>query len=128
MASQDTIQYPPLDQGIAPRGVTLLVVTVVMTFLATIFVLLRFTARRRATLQSDDWVCLGALVVAYAFLITTALLVTIGHGGNHMIQFYSDLAKAPVFVQVRNSFSLFLSLSLTACSTSSYKRVVLHRD
>lgn len=109
MASQATTQYPPLDQGIAPRGMTLLVVTVVMTFLATIFVIMRFMARRRASLQSDDWVCLGGLVVAYALLITTALLVTIGHGGNHMIQFYSDLAKAPVFVQVRNPFSLILS-------------------
>ncbi|GKZ26523.1 hypothetical protein AbraIFM66951_002759 [Aspergillus brasiliensis] len=99
MSSQVTTKYPPLDKGITPRGVHVLVVTVMMTVLATVFVMVRFFARRRASVEWDDWVCLAALVVGYAFMITTALLVTIGHGGNHMIQFYSDLAKAQPFVQ-----------------------------
>ncbi|OJJ78179.1 hypothetical protein ASPBRDRAFT_37377 [Aspergillus brasiliensis CBS 101740] len=99
MSSQVTTKYPPLDKGITPRGVHVLVVTVVMTFLATVFVTVRFFARRRASVEWDDWVCLAALVVGYAFMVTTVLLVTIGHGGNHMIQFYSDLAKAQPFVQ-----------------------------
>ncbi|KAL4785499.1 hypothetical protein BJX76DRAFT_356054 [Aspergillus varians] len=54
-----------------------------MTFLASIFVLLRCLGNWKTSIQIDDWICLLSLVVAFGFVICNILLVTIGKAGHH---------------------------------------------
>lgn len=79
MASQD--MFPP---GISHSQVIYLGVTSMMTFLSTIAVALRFTSRMLTlSIKLDDWSSLGALIIAYGFLICEAILATKGHAGYH---------------------------------------------
>lgn len=100
---ESQLQAPPslLSDGIAPRGVGVLVVTIIMIFLASFFVFLRFMQRRRTTsMKGDDWACLVSLIVAYGFTAATVLLVAIGKVGNHTSQFQNDMPKIVLFCQV----------------------------
>ena len=48
-----------LDDGITREGASFLVVVVVLTFVASVFVVPRFMQRRRSSVKWDDWACLG---------------------------------------------------------------------
>ena len=62
-----------------------------MTLLATVCVVLRFASRKLTLFwYLDDWASLGALGFAYGFLVTTALVATVG-GAGYPINQYSLL-------------------------------------
>ena len=62
--------------------VVYIIVGTVGIFLSTLAVILRFTSRLLTlSIRWDDWACLGALIFAYACLITVILDATISHGG-----------------------------------------------
>lgn len=71
--------------GISHSHVVYLSVTATMTFLSTVAVILRFTSRMLTlSVRWDDWACLGALIVAYGFLICGVILATECHAGYHV--------------------------------------------
>ena len=73
---------------VSHRYVVFLGVAGVMTLLATVSVILRFASRRLTLFWYwDDWAILGALVFAYGFLMTTALVATVGGAGYHVNQY-----------------------------------------
>jgi hypothetical protein len=77
-----------------------------MTFLSTVFVFLRFFARRISlSIGKDDWACLIALVFAYGFFITTVVVATVGHAGYHMVLY--DPLQLETYLQVGPRFLFF---------------------
>ncbi|KAL3469686.1 hypothetical protein BJX99DRAFT_251807 [Aspergillus californicus] len=93
-----------------------------MTFLASVFVLLRFLARRHNSVQWDDWTCLVSLVVAYSFLAATVLMVTIGEAGHHVDHY--DQRTVQIFVQsyIATDILAAASFSLTKVSILLFYR------
>lgn len=110
-----------LPDGITQKGVDVLVITIVVMFLASISVLLRFMQRRRASVKYDDWTCLASLLVGYCFTISTVLLATIGKAGNHIYQFQNDPEKTTLFIQVSEIFPhpMFLKVDCGASHPDS---------
>lgn len=83
MESQDQ-----LPDGVSPRNRVSMGITAMVTFLATIFVGLRLASRLLTVkIKSDDWVCLTALIFAYATLTTTVLTGTVGRSGWDISQY-----------------------------------------
>ncbi|KAL2821272.1 hypothetical protein BDW59DRAFT_164303 [Aspergillus cavernicola] len=95
-----------------------------MTFVASFFVLLRFLARQRTSVHLDDWICLISLIIAFAFVICNALLVTIGKAGYHIDQY--DNLTIQKFTQVYIALDIMAVSSLCLTKVSIiffYKRV-----
>ncbi|KAL4865153.1 hypothetical protein BDV12DRAFT_175109 [Aspergillus spectabilis] len=118
-----TMASQPLSYTITSGGRIALAITVSMTFVASVFVLFRLLARRRPTsVQWDDWTCVISLIIAYGFLIATALLVTIGKAGHHIAQF--DPHSLMIFCQtfIASDILATSSLSLTKISLLLFYR------
>ena len=100
----DTIIGPTTlhpDQ-VSHKYVVFLGVAGVMTLLATISVILRFTSRRLTLFWYwDDWAILGALVFAYGFLMTTAVVATVGGAGYPITQY--SLLQLEKYLQVSDN-------------------------
>ncbi|KAJ5703263.1 hypothetical protein N7493_011652 [Penicillium malachiteum] len=78
-----------MPSGIEHGNVTLVIITSVFTFLATVAVILRFISRRiSVSVKWDDWFSLIALILAYGCLVVTVLDATVAHGG-YNIEYYS---------------------------------------
>ena len=94
MSSGTTFPDPGLDQG-SNTYVGVTIVTASFTFISTITVALRLAYRAfTASLKWDDWVCLSALLFAYALLVTTILISTVGQAGHHIYEYdRHDLQK-----------------------------------
>lgn len=81
-------QPPIIDNKPASGEIGFLVVVVILTFLSTIAVALRFLSRRLSNSVSwDDWTSLGALVFAYGYFITFVVGITVAHAGYHFARF-----------------------------------------
>lgn len=74
--------YDSLPNKMSHTHVVYIIVGTVGIFLSTLAVILRFTSRLLTlSIRWDDWACLGALIFAYACIITVILDATIGHSG-----------------------------------------------
>ena len=83
-------------------------VAAAMTLLATVSVLLRFVSRKLTLFWYwDDWAVLGALVLSYGFLTTTALVATVGGAGYPVNQY--SLLQLEKYLQASNDtiYSMF---------------------
>ncbi|PLB54710.1 hypothetical protein P170DRAFT_346861 [Aspergillus steynii IBT 23096] len=111
MASQS--QPPPgLPDHISPLYVVFLSITGVMTFLSTCCVIARFVSRYYTlSIKWDDWFCLLALVFAYGFLCTTALVATVGRSGFHLMQ-YTDPLVLEKFFQITLANNVIYNVSV----------------
>ncbi|PLB49059.1 hypothetical protein P170DRAFT_323256, partial [Aspergillus steynii IBT 23096] len=101
-----------------------LAITATMTFLASVFVLLRFLARRKTSVQLDDWICLASLTVAYGFLVATALMVTIGQAGHDQSSYDRHTRQVSIQSYLATDILATSCLSLTKLSILlSYRRI-----
>lgn len=100
MSSHDS-----LPDKISHTHVVYIIVGSVGIFLSTLAVILRFISRLLTfSIKWDDWACLGALIFAYACLITVILDATIGHGG-YDARLYS-MSMLEMLIQVREPHRL----------------------
>lgn len=81
-------------------GVVALSFTIVMTVVATLFIVLRFWSRRmtRFGLWWDDWFAIATLVCLYAVLVLSAYAVYVGGIGKPLTQALTDNPNAAVEV------------------------------
>lgn len=93
---------PSAPNKISHAFIVVISVDVMMTFLSTIFVILRFIARKLScNVGWDDWAVLGSLIFSYALLVIVVIQATMGHAGYHLSQY--SLSEAATFAKV--SFS-----------------------
>ncbi|PYI26787.1 hypothetical protein BP00DRAFT_450878 [Aspergillus indologenus CBS 114.80] len=115
MVSQAEVGLP---DHISPLYVVFLSVAGVMTFVSTCLVVARFISRSLTiSIKWDDWFCLLALIFAYGFLCTTALVATVGHSGYHITQYTDPLVLEKFFqITLANNVIYNVSVGLTKIS------------
>ncbi|KAL4928318.1 uncharacterized protein BDV17DRAFT_291806 [Aspergillus undulatus] len=115
--------------GILPNtpseiGKETLALSVSMVSIASLFVVLRFLARRKSSVSWDDWACLSSLLVAFGFLICTSLLVTIGKGGYHIAPYDKPTLQGHSQIYIALDIMAVASLCLTKVSIVLFYRRV----
>ncbi|KAL4950324.1 hypothetical protein BDW69DRAFT_187468 [Aspergillus filifer] len=116
MSSGTPFPDPRLDQG-SNTYVSVTIVTASFTFISTIIVALRLAYRAfTASLKWDDWVCLGALLFAYALLVTTILISTVGQAGHHIYEYDRHDLEKYIKILLANNIVYCTSIFLTKIS------------
>ncbi|KAL4935725.1 hypothetical protein BDV06DRAFT_228558 [Aspergillus oleicola] len=120
MAMESQSQLP---EGISSSPKVYIGTSAIMTFLSTVFVGLRLSARiLTIKIKQDDWACVGALVFGYGLLITTVLLATIGHRGyDRELYDQSTLAIGNKLI-LANNIIYTMSVSLAKISVLLFYR------
>ncbi|KAL4917132.1 hypothetical protein BDW62DRAFT_218351 [Aspergillus aurantiobrunneus] len=125
MASQAQATPAPLPDEISHNYVIFITVASIMTFLATMIVVLRITTRvLTISAKWDDWACAGALIFAYGFLTTTVLVATVGRAGYQITQY--DLATLGKWSQICLANNVLYNNSVTLSKISIlllYRRI-----
>ncbi|CBF83116.1 hypothetical protein AN3241.2 [Aspergillus nidulans FGSC A4] len=118
MESQDR-----LPDGVSHRNRVSMGITAMVTFLATIFVGLRLASRLLTVkIKSDDWVCLAALIFAYATLTTTVLTDTVGRSGWDISQYDRFTIERRSKIVLANNCLYNTTVSLAKISIILYYR------
>ncbi|KAE8374945.1 hypothetical protein BDV26DRAFT_283842 [Aspergillus bertholletiae] len=113
----------PLPDHISHNYVIFLGIGSMMTFLSTLLVTARFLSRWFTwSVKWDDWACLGALIFAYGFLTTTALVATVGRAGYHLDQYNYSVLERYLQIALANNVLYNVSISLTKLSILLFYR------
>ncbi|KAE8138752.1 hypothetical protein BDV38DRAFT_270291 [Aspergillus pseudotamarii] len=96
-----------------------------MTVLSTLLVFARFLSRYFTwPAKWDDWACLGALIFAYGFLTTTALVATVGRRVYHLVQYNYSVLEKYLQIALANNVLYNVSISLTKLSILLFYRPI----
>ncbi|PWY90617.1 hypothetical protein BO94DRAFT_593529 [Aspergillus sclerotioniger CBS 115572] len=121
MASEPAADTLP-DQ-ISPHYVVFIGVGAMMTFLSTASVAIRFVSRvLTISVKWDDWACLGALVFAYGFMITTVVVAIVGRAGYHIAQYDAHTLEKYLQIALANNILYNNSVSLAKVSILLFYR------
>ncbi|KAF2649252.1 hypothetical protein K491DRAFT_553090, partial [Lophiostoma macrostomum CBS 122681] len=99
------------------------------TLLATVSVAIRFVSRLRMSKSWwDDWTILAALVLAYGYLLTVVLAVTIGGAGYHIVQYSQDQIERYLQMIMANYALYSASITLSKLAILLFLHCVFGRE